>query len=193
MPKIVDHDARRTELAAAVCQTIFDLGIDNLTMIEVGKVAGYTTGVLTHYFSNKEEMMLAACDHAWGSIQEKMALRLAQEEPNTIGFLSELLPISAENRVAVVVWFNFWLQGMHSEKLAKRHRVNREAWLAKLTVVLGEMQAKGEIGEAVDVSAEVVGVDAFINGIALRAIVNADDWPAERQLAELRRYLKRLH
>ncbi|MFK7802081.1 MAG: hypothetical protein AB8G95_10640 [Anaerolineae bacterium] len=41
-------------------------------------------------------------------------------------------------------------------------------------------------------SAEAVGVDAFINGIALRAIVNAGDWSAERQLSELRLYLKRL-
>jgi len=76
-------------------------------MIDVGKVAGYTTGTLTHYFANKEELMLAACDHAWGMVQQKMAVRLAQGEPDHIGFLSELLPISAENRVAVTVWVHF--------------------------------------------------------------------------------------
>lgn len=192
MPKIVDHNARRTELAAAACQAIFDIGIDKLTMIDVGKVAGYTTGVLTHYFANKDELMQAACDHAWGSIQEKMALHLAQDEPDYFGYLAELLPISAENRVAVVVWFHFWLQGLNSPALAERHRVNREGWMANLADVLAAMQANGEIGTGVDVTAEAIGVDAFINGISLRAIINPDDWPAERQRSELERYIGRL-
>ena len=136
--------------------------------------------------------MGAACDYAWDGIQEKMALRLAQDEPDYVGYLSELLPISAENRTAVVVWFHFWLRGLHSPTLAERHRVNREAWLANLADVLTAMRERGEIGAGIDVPAEVVGVDAFINGIALRAILNPDDWSAERQLSELRRYLKRL-
>ncbi len=192
MPKVVDHDARRTELAAAACEAIARFGIDKLTMKDVGKVAGCTTGVLTHYFANKDQLMGAACDYAWDGIQEKMALRLAQDEPDTVGYLSELLPISAENRTAVVVWFHFWLRGLHSPTLAERHRVNREAWLANLADVLAAMRERGEIGAEIDVPAEVVGVDAFINGIALRAILNPDDWSAERQLLELRRYLKRL-
>ncbi len=192
MPKVVDHDARRTELAAAACEAIARFGIDKLTMKDVGKVAGCTTGVLTHYFANKDQLMGAACDYAWDGIQEKMALRLAQGEPDYVGYLSELLPISAENRTAVVVWFHFWLRGLHSPTLAERHRVNREAWLANLADVLAAMRERGEIGAGIDVLAEVVGVDAFINGIALRAILNPDDWSAERQLSELKRYIHRL-
>ena len=95
-------------------------------------------------------------------------------------------------RIAVVVWFHFWLRGLANTSLAERHRVNREAWLVNLADVLTAMRERGEIGAGIDVSAEVVGVDAFINGIALRAILNPDDWSAERQLSELRRYLKRL-
>ena len=192
MPKIIDHDARRIELAIAACEAIYRFGMDKLTMKDVGQVAGYTTGVLTHYFANKDELMLAALDYAWLSIQEKMEIRLSQEEPDYIGFLSELMPISDENRIAVVVWFHFWLRGLTNTSLAERHRVNREAWLVKLTAVLTTMQARGEIGAGIDISTEVVGVDAFINGIALRAIINPDEWPTERQLSELRRYLKRL-
>ncbi len=192
MPKVVDHDARRTELAAAACEAIAQFGIDKLTMKDVGKVAGCTTGVLTHYFANKDQLMEAACDHAWNGIQHKMALRLAQDKPDYVGYLSELLPISAENRTAVVVWFHFWLRGLHSPTLAERHRINRELWLEKLAAVLTAMQEQGKIGDTVIISAEIEAIDAYINGLALRAILNTADWPAERQLAELRRYLERL-
>ena len=54
------------------------------------------------------------------------------------------------------------------------------------------MQVKGEIGEGVVISAETNPLDTFINGLVLRAILNPDDWSPERQLSELRRYLKRL-
>jgi len=70
--------------------------------------------------------------------------------------------------------------------------VNRAKWLSKLETVLENMQVNREIEEGVIVSAEVEAVDAFINGLALRAILSPDEWPAERQLAELRRYLNRL-
>ena len=37
-----------------------------------------------------------------------------------------------------------------------------------------------------------ISLNVFINGPTLSAILNPDDWSAERQLSELRRYLKRL-
>ncbi len=59
------------------------------------------------------------------------------------------------------------------------------------TCLLG-MQGRGEIVLDEDITAEMEEVDAMINGIALRAILDPDEWPAERQLAQLRRYVDRL-
>lgn len=42
-------------------------------------------------------------------------------------------------------------------------------------------------------SAEIDTLDAYINVLALRAILNPDDWSAECQLSKLHRYLRRLH
>ena len=54
------------------------------------------------------------------------------------------------------------------------------------------MVSRGEIVLSEDIKAEVVGIDAILNGIGLRAILDPDDWPAERQLAQLRRYFNPL-
>ncbi len=192
MPRIVDHDARRTELAAAACEAIFRYGMHNLTLTDVGKVAGWTTGTITHYFANKDALLLAALEHAWGIIKQRMYRCLEQDEHDAFGFFAELLPITPENRIAVVVWYHFWLRGLNNPTLAERRRANRIEWLEMLEKCLLGMQARGEILLDKDVAAEMEGVDAIINGIGLRAILDPDEWPADRQLAQLRRYFARL-
>ena len=117
---------------------------------------------------------------------------LQKEEHDTIGFLAELLPIRSENRMAVVVWFHYWLRGLNSPALAERRRANRVEWLEMLEQSLLSMQRKGDIILDEDMDAEIQEIDAIINGIALQAILDPDEWPAERQMAQLRRYFARL-
>ncbi|MET0910334.1 MAG: TetR family transcriptional regulator, partial [Ilumatobacteraceae bacterium] len=51
MPKVVDIQERRAELAAAAAQLIARAGVGAATMREVAAEAGWTTVALTHYFS----------------------------------------------------------------------------------------------------------------------------------------------
>ena len=58
MPKIVDVEQRRAELADAAARLIARSGIEAATMREVAAEAGLTTGALTHYFADKHELLL---------------------------------------------------------------------------------------------------------------------------------------
>ena len=58
MPKVVDIEQRRAELAEAASRLIARAGIESATMREVAAEAGWTTGALTHYFSDKRELLL---------------------------------------------------------------------------------------------------------------------------------------
>ena len=188
MPRIVDHDVRRTELAAAACKAILRHGIDGLKLTDVGKEADVTTGTITHYFADKNSLMLAALEYAWNSTKERLCARLNEDEINGLEFFSEVLPINNENRTAIVVWYQFWLRGLNNQTLASRRREKRIEWLVMIETCLMAMVSRGEIVLSEDIRAEVVGVDVILNGIGLRAILDPDDWPAERQLAQLRRY-----
>ena len=57
MPKVVDVEARREELAAAAARVIARSGIASASMREVAAEAGWTTGTLVHYFRNKRELL----------------------------------------------------------------------------------------------------------------------------------------
>ena len=60
MPKLIDHDLRRRELVEASWQVIADEGLEGVTMRKVAAAARCTTGRITHYFENREELLLAA-------------------------------------------------------------------------------------------------------------------------------------
>jgi AcrR family transcriptional regulator len=58
VPKIVDVEQRRADLTDAAARLIARSGIESATMREVAAEAGLTTGALTHYFTDKHELLL---------------------------------------------------------------------------------------------------------------------------------------
>ena len=60
MPKVVDHAQRRDEIAQAACQAVAKYGFEQATVARIARAAGYTTGMLAHYFESKQEIILAA-------------------------------------------------------------------------------------------------------------------------------------
>jgi AcrR family transcriptional regulator len=60
VPKVVDHEKRRKEVAEAAWRVIEREGPDGTNMREIAREAGRTTGVVTHYFRDKRELMAFA-------------------------------------------------------------------------------------------------------------------------------------
>ncbi|MBK7904923.1 MAG: TetR family transcriptional regulator [Proteobacteria bacterium] len=60
MPKAVDHDERREQIAHAACIVVANHGFEQATVVRIARAAGYTTGMLPHYFSSKQDILLAA-------------------------------------------------------------------------------------------------------------------------------------
>jgi AcrR family transcriptional regulator len=56
MPKIVDHEQYRKELLAQSFDLFADKGYGNVTMRQMAKELGVSTGTLYHYFPSKEAL-----------------------------------------------------------------------------------------------------------------------------------------
>ena len=59
MPKIVDHAQRRIEILEGSQDLFADRGYAALSMREISRALGVTTGTLYHYFPNKRSMLEA--------------------------------------------------------------------------------------------------------------------------------------
>nr|WP_086938570.1 TetR/AcrR family transcriptional regulator [Thaumasiovibrio occultus] len=62
MPKIVDHDAYRRELAIKSVDIFTEHGVNGLGMRGIAEALGISKSALYHYFSSKEELFKASTE-----------------------------------------------------------------------------------------------------------------------------------
>ncbi|MFF8386933.1 TetR/AcrR family transcriptional regulator [Streptomyces kanasensis] len=85
MPKKVDHEARRLEIAEALWRIAGTRGLDGVSLRDVAAEADISLGRLQHYFRTKDEMLLFALRHinslAEGRIRARLGALAAVQEP----------------------------------------------------------------------------------------------------------------
>jgi TetR/AcrR family transcriptional regulator, transcriptional repressor of bet genes len=193
MPKIVDHDQRRDEIALVACRVVAEHGFEQATIVRIARQAGYTTGMVAHYFDSKQEIILAALRLILRRIEERLTRSAAGGGTDLIAVLSEALPVDEERYIECVFWTAFWGQ-MSADRRLKRINawVHREYLrLFARCLALGWREWKSWPAATRD---QVLrSVVTFINGLTASAVVSRADWPPARQIEQLRLQLELLH
>ena len=172
MPKVVDHDERRAALAEAVWRLASREGLEALTLRDVSAEASCSTGALHHYFRDKEELLL----FAFQTIADRVGRRIDAAKGATSGpldfartLLAVGLPLDAERRDEIRVWFAFLGLALTRPVLAEAQRDAYRAWRGLLAQTLKEAQERGEIDRALDPELEAAGLVALVDGLAVQA------------------------
>jgi AcrR family transcriptional regulator len=194
MPKIVDHEQRRREILQATWRVIDEQGIEAATIREIARAAGYSNGVLSHYFTNKEDILISAHKLAFQQVFDRAnranagaagldALRRA---------LLEALPLDEERRLEAVLDVSFWSQALSNERLKAVRRDSvvegRPWWIG----MLEEGRERGEIVASIDVEVLCDEIQALIDGVSVQAVMYPDDMVPARQVALAEAFLTRI-
>jgi TetR/AcrR family transcriptional regulator, transcriptional repressor of bet genes len=185
MPKVVDHEERRGELAAAVWGIASRDGLEAVTVRRVAEEAGWSTGALVHYFEAKEELLL----FAFRTVADRVGRRLAQAEERTSEPLAlaraqlvEGLPLDSERRAEVRVWFALLGLALSRPALARAQRVTYRAWRDRIADRLRAAQERGDLRAEVDCAAEAAALVALVDGLAIQATFEPRALSAQRQM-----------
>jgi TetR/AcrR family transcriptional regulator, transcriptional repressor of bet genes len=185
VPKIVDHEQRREELAAAVWRIASRDGLDAVTIRRVAAEAGWSTGALHHYFSDKEELLLFAFRTIADRVGRRVAVaRESAREP--IALVRELLaiglPLDADRRDETRVWFAFLGLALTRSALAQAQGAAYAQWRRLVASALEQAQAAGELDTAIDPLREAASLVALVDGLAVQAMFEPSGPSPERQL-----------
>ncbi|HLY47804.1 MAG TPA: TetR/AcrR family transcriptional regulator [Solirubrobacteraceae bacterium] len=194
MPKEVDHDERRRELLEAVWRVIVRDGIEGTTIRGIAKETGWSTGVLSHYFADKDEIISSALGLAY----ERIATRWDEKLEGLAGSsaLYELvldnLPLDEERQLETQLLMNYWSMMIRGHDLTDRPRRRGPLLIDLLTRYVREGQEAGEIrrDEAPeDVAERLLGL---IDGFSLHALLSPQRLSNERQVALIDEEFERL-
>ncbi|HEV3179254.1 MAG TPA: TetR family transcriptional regulator C-terminal domain-containing protein [Steroidobacteraceae bacterium] len=193
MPKIVDHEQRREEIALVACRVVAEYGFEQATIVRIAREAGYTTGMVAHYFDTKQDIIVAALRLILRRIEERLRPSADESQPDLLALLTEALPVDETRYIECAVWIAFWGQVPADRRLK---RVN--AWLHREYLRLFERcLARGwsEWRQWAPGTREQVlrSVVTFINGVTASTVASRGEWPAARQIGQLRLQLELLH
>jgi AcrR family transcriptional regulator len=180
MPKIVDHDQRRDQIALVACRVVAENGFDQATIVRIAREAGYTTGMVAHYFDTKQDIIIAALRLILRRIEERLTRPSGDAQADLLTVLSEALPIDEQRYIECAFWTAFWGQ-VHREYMRLFERCLSEGWSIWPQLAAGTRE---------QVLRSVV---TFINGVTASAVASQSDWPAAKQVEQLRLQLQLLH
>ena len=192
MPKIVDHDQRRDEIALVACRVVADYGFDQATVVRIAREAGYTTGMVAHYFDTKQDIIIAALRLILRRIDERLTRAAGQATPDLLLLLTEALPVDEQRYTECAFWIAFWGQVSADKRLK---RVN--AWVHREYMRLFERclaRAWPEWSRWSPATRDQLlrSIVTFINGLTAGAVVSRSNWPADKQIEQLRLHLQLL-
>ncbi|MGP8298654.1 TetR/AcrR family transcriptional regulator [Streptomyces inhibens] len=129
MPKQVDHESRRRQIAEAVCQLADESGLEGVTLRDVAARAEVSMGAVQRCFATKEEMLVFALGHIGERIAARVTARLvespAQSARTALGHATtEVSLLQEEHRAEARVWLAFVAQAAVSPSLAEILRSN---------------------------------------------------------------------
>lgn len=184
MPKVVDVEQRRTALTDAASRVIARSGIEAATMREVAAEAGWTTGALTHYFTDKRTLLLATFEASLANRRSLRPSRATAGPPAQLrASLEGALPVDADRRRHWLVSLTFCTQASDDEQLAAAQRNAYREFRDHITgLVVAAGLAAAARGEARSLAERLI---ASADGIAIQALFDPVSWPADRQRAAL--------
>jgi TetR/AcrR family transcriptional regulator, transcriptional repressor of bet genes len=189
LPKRVNHAQRRDEIALVACQAIAQRGFAQATVAHIARTAGYTTGMVAHYFDSKQQIILAALRLILRRMELRLTPRDGAASTELLSVLSEALPIDAQRRTECAFWIAFWGQLPADPELKRLnswvHREYRRIFERCLREHWPET-ARWPARLRANVSRSII---AFVNGITASAVSSPRDWPASEQVAQLSSHL----
>jgi AcrR family transcriptional regulator len=179
MPRVVDHEARRADVAAAVWRVVAREGVEAVTVRRVAAETGMSTSVVSHYFADKADLL----GLAFHLVVERTRARAEEAPPGgrARALLAAALPLDDERRTEARIWFSLLGLAIARPELAADQRRTYAAWREALAAALSD---EG-LDPGRDALAEAAALIALVDGLTVQAAFAPAELPAERQLALL--------
>lgn len=197
MPKIVDHAARREEIAEALWRVVRRDGIRAASVRTIAAESGWSAGAVRYYFPDQDGLLSFAMDLVSRRFTERVRAIEPKGSATTIAmrYLEEALPLDAERRAEFDVWMAFMAQaqaesgaGALHEHVDTVHNGLRELCESLLRALADD----GALADGLDLRREVDRLHALIDGLALHAAIQPERTTPTRLRQVLRHHLDSL-
>ncbi|GAA4402046.1 TetR/AcrR family transcriptional regulator [Tsukamurella soli] len=183
MPKVVDHEQRRRELADAALSLAARDGLAAVTTRATAAECGWSTGVLNHYFSSRHDLLLAALRRAGtlqGQAYQQIIATDADARAKLIAITESVLPLDDRRLAMTRIFLFFYAEGAAQESEREEIAGFLARWRLVIRSTIAEGQRNGGLDAAIDGEAVAFLLQFLTDGASLEAVVDPATMEAVR-------------
>ncbi len=185
MPKRVDYDERRDEVAAVAERLIAERGLE-VGVLDVARAGGWSSSVVTHYFASKRELLEHTMRRSLERASQAADARVAAGQSRLQAIIEETLPLDASRRRRARLFLVFWGRAVHDATLLEHQRRRHVRFRSTLAALL-EAELGSDRGR--DPELEARRLFALLDGVVVQAVFEPRLWPARVQIEIVNRHL----
>jgi AcrR family transcriptional regulator len=194
VPKIIDTASRRNEFAAAAARTLGHYGLARMTLREVAREAGYSPGLIRHYFDNQNDLLVEAC--RW--VHRRQAGRFIVAVGTGGGLsaleraLTALLPLDEERTLDWRIRLALPRSADSSDSLRAIEESSQAALIAQIGKLLARARELGELRSDIVTEDQAIVLAGLVTGLATSYHFAPKMFPENSLRPALRQYLRQI-
>ncbi|WP_165945616.1 TetR/AcrR family transcriptional regulator [Micromonospora sp. KC606] len=177
MARTADHDARRAQIVAGVKALALEVGLGHVTIAGVARSAGISVGLVQHYYSSKEELLLDAFRSVRQDILDRIDASIVRAERRHERIelmlrdaLEQFLPLSRQRTDETNLMHAFAGLALENRSLHPGLRDAHSAHQTRVETALENGKVCGEVEAVTDSRAEAYALLALTDGLAVRLL-----------------------
>lgn len=194
MPKIVEHDKRKEELAEAAWRVIRRDGIEHASVRSIAQEAGMSVGSMRHYFSTQSELFAFSMNLVAERVHSRISAIHYTGHPiqDIQTLLFELMPMDEERHAEMEVWYAFTVKALSDPEL---YALNEKIYLEMRTGMSRIIEGLVHTGLAaadLNQEVEIERLSALVDGLSVHRIIQPNHISTEMLHEVIVRHLESL-
>ena len=181
MPKVVDSEQRRAELTRVTAGEIARVGLDGVTLREIARAGGWTTGIVSHYFVDKRDLLLATFRSRADAARDRIDVSLAGAPRCSTPSSTAHCRSTRRGRSTGRCGWPSGVAAVGDPELSAAQQDRHRSFHRAIAQALAAEQAAGRLRPELDVDHEARRLVAVLDGIAVQAVFEPQCWPAAVQ------------
>lgn len=190
----MSYTDRRIEVTEAAWQVIVREGLKCASIRAIAQELGSSIGVITHYFRDKDELMLFALERVFENLfrDMKTCAKGRQGIERLEQMIFAALPLEASGIPGWKVWVAFLGYAIGHENLVREHQKRYNSLCQIICQELVDLQTAKLIRSDLDLILEANALIALVDGIGTGVVINPEQFQPHQQRYLVRRHIKTL-
>lgn len=193
MPRLIDHDARNDEIAAAAFRVLEREGLTGLSVRKVADEAGIATASLRRAFATQDALRQFCFERIRHAVTTRLRAVTGDARERALQLMKELLPLDDVRRTELTVQLQLSRMAATDDTMRGNARDLHDGVRRVCAAALTDMSVAGLLATDIDLDLEIARLHALLDGLALHLLWNASDNPSDAADRVLARHFDSLN